>query len=206
MKKLKKTNLLILAAIMCVAIACAKENKEAGKATNSKKEIQVSKEKYSSYAKVSVKKKITKTVKTETPYQKKDTYFSLPNRNGGKIDLENYKGKPVALIFFANYCPYCHKAAPFMKKLHDTYTKKGLIVLGISADKNKDKANIFATKNNLNFPIAYNGTETSKQYKTRGVPYIFVLDKNHEIMDFWAGYDEAYDAAIIETIAEAIAK
>ncbi|MEA3306185.1 MAG: TlpA disulfide reductase family protein [Elusimicrobiota bacterium] len=144
--------------------------------------------------------------KTEAPYQKKDTYFSLPNRNGGNIDLADYKDKSVTLIFFAHYCPYCKKAAPFMNRIYDTYKDKGLIVLGISTDKNKDTANIFATEQKLDFPIAYNGAEISMQYKTRGVPYIFVLDKKHEIMDFWAGYDESYDAEIIETIAKVLGK
>ncbi len=172
MKILKKINLLLLAAIICVAIACAKENKETGKAD----------------------------------IQKKETHFSLPNRLGGDIDLADYANKPVAVIFFAEYCPYCTKAAPFMKKIHETYKEKGLIVLGISVDPNKETANKYAREQKLNFPIAYAGGEISAQYKTRGVPYIFVLNNKHEIMDFWAGYDESFDAAIIETIAKALTK
>ena len=93
-----------------------------------------------------------------------------------------------------------------MKKVYDTYDEKGLIVLGISVDPNKETATKYAHEQKLNFPIAYAGAEISAQYKTRGVPYIFVLDKNHEIMEFWAGYDESYDTPMIETIAEAIAK
>ena len=203
MKTPKQINLLILAAIMCAAIACTKESTETGKAENLKKETQVAatKEKKTPTAKVAVEKKI---VKDKTPYQKKETYFSLPNRLGGKIDLADYAGKPVALMFFAEYCPYCTKAAPFMKKIHNTYEKKGLVVLGISVDKNKATADKFTLDKKILFPIAYDGGKTSAQYKTRGVPYIFVLNDKHEIMDFWAGYDESFDAAIIETIAKAL--
>ncbi|MCK4935360.1 MAG: TlpA family protein disulfide reductase [Elusimicrobiales bacterium] len=203
MKTLKQTNLLILAAIMCAAIACAKENKETG---NSKKEIQVSTQKGKKMSETTpaYKRKIIKTGKIKTPYQKKETYFSLPNRNGGTIDLANYADKPVILIFFAEYCHYCKKAAPFMKEIYDTYMDKGLIILGVSVDANKDSANKFANERNLNFPIAYDGATISRQYKTRGVPYIFIFNNKHEIMDFWAGYDKSFDAEIIETIAEVL--
>jgi len=207
MKNLKKTNFLLLAAIMCVAIACSKESKESGKVEISKKETQASTAKdKTNKEKTDLSKKTEKVVEAKAIYQKKDTYFVLPNRNGGKIDLAAYEGKSVALIFFANYCPYCKKAAPFMKKLYDTYTDKGLIVLGISVDTNKETADTFAGEQNLDFPIAYDGAKISMQYKARGVPYIFVLNASHEVMDFWAGYDESYDVTMIETVAEALAK
>ena len=191
MKPFKRINILFLAAIMCMAAACAKSDKESGKTENAKKEVQT--------ASLKPEKTITKT-----HYQKKETYFSLPNRQGGKLDLANYAGKPVAVFFFAEYCHYCKKAAPFMKKIHKAYAEKGLAVLGISVDRPKSAADKFAVEHKLNFPIAYDGAEISQNYEIRGVPYIFALDKKHEIMDFWAGYDESYDSEIIETLDESM--
>ncbi|MCG2725988.1 MAG: TlpA family protein disulfide reductase [Elusimicrobia bacterium] len=207
MKFIKRTNLLFLAAIMCMAIACKKENKENNRAENSKTEVQVSVQNVEKTTKIApVKKKITNAVKTKIPYQKKETYFSLPNSKGGNIDLANYAGKPVILFFFAEYCHYCKKAAPFIKGIDATYSEKGLVVLGISVDGIKDTADKFALEQNLNFPIAYDGAKISMKYKTRGVPYIFALDKNHEIVNVWAGYDEYFDAEILETVAEILEK
>ena len=132
------------------------------------------------------------------------TYFKLPDYKGGEIDLAKYTGKPVMLLFFTETCPYCRKAAPFIKKLSDRYAPKGLSTIGICVEDTPSSAAGFAKAFDLTFPIAYKGRDVSVRYKTQGVPYIFLLTKEHIVHNVWAGYDESFDDEIIKGIEEII--
>ncbi|HBB66000.1 MAG: hypothetical protein A2X28_01720 [Elusimicrobia bacterium GWA2_56_46] len=140
----------------------------------------------------------------EKAYAKKDSYFKLPGYKGGDIDLASYGGKPVMLMFFTEGCPYCRKAAPFIEKMHEKYSSRGLSVIGICLEDELSAAAGFARDFNLTFPIAYKGRETAGQYRTQGVPFIFLLTKEHIVHNVWAGYDPQFDNAIIKGIEEVI--
>jgi len=142
--------------------------------------------------------------KKEKAYAKKDSYFKLPDYKGGDIDLASYGDKPVMLMFFTEGCPYCRKAAPFIEKMHEKYSPKGLSVIGICLEDESSAAAGFARDFNLAFPIAYKGRETAGQYRTQGVPFIFLLTKEHVVHNVWAGYDPQFDSAIIKGIEEVI--
>jgi len=131
-------------------------------------------------------------------------YFKLPDYRGGDVDLAAYDGKPVMLMFFTETCPYCRKAAPFIKKLSDQYASKGLSALGICVEDAAAPAAAFAKAFNLTFPVAYKGRDVAALYKTQGVPYIFLLTKKHIVHNVWAGYDESFDNEIIQGIEEII--
>ncbi len=141
---------------------------------------------------------------TENGYTKNQSYFKLPGYKGGEIDLASYAGKPVMLIFFTEGCPFCRKAAPFIEVMNKKYSPKGLNVIGICVEDEASAAEGFAKSFGLTFPVAYGGGEVSRKYKTQGVPYIFILNKNHVVHNVWAGYDPEFDAAIIRGIEEVI--
>lgn len=144
------------------------------------------------------------TQQTTSSYNKTDFYFKLPNYKGGDIDLENYKGKAVLVMFFMETCPYCKKAAPFIEQMHKKYSDKGLTVIGISIRDTKESASKFAKENNLDFMIAYNGRDIARKYGISGVPFIYLLDKSHNLSKLWAGYDKQYNSNIDESIAKVI--
>ncbi|MEW5951231.1 MAG: TlpA disulfide reductase family protein [Elusimicrobiota bacterium] len=137
-------------------------------------------------------------------YVKNANYFSLPSADGGKIDLKDYSGRPVLVMFFTENCPYCRKAAPYMEKMHKKYSGKGLAVIGISLKDSSEGAKRFASDLKLTFPLAYKGSEIGKNYHVQGVPFIYLLDKNHNNYDTWMGYDESYNGDIDVTIEQVL--
>lgn len=130
----------------------------------------------------------------ETPAESSsdETYFSLPSMDGGKIDLKDYAGKPVMVMFFTETCPFCRKAGPEMQKIHEKYSSRGFSVIGISLKDSPESPRRFAADLGIKFPLAYGGKEIGRKYKVQGVPFIYLLDKNHKIYDNWMGYDESY--------------
>ena len=137
-------------------------------------------------------------------YIRNEFYFKLPDFKGGDIDLASYSGKPVMLMFFTESCPFCRKAAPFIETMNKKYSARGLNVIGICVEDEPAAAEAFAKTFGLTFPVAYGGAEVSRQYKTQGVPYIFLLSKAHAIHNVWAGYDPEFDKPIIQGIEEVI--
>jgi len=137
-------------------------------------------------------------------YAKKETYFRLPNAAGGEIDLAAYAGKPVLVMFFTETCPYCRKAAPFIQKVHASHGP-GLGVVGICVQDSAQAAKNFAKDFSTTFPLAYKGKEISRNYRTQGVPYIYLLDKGHEVYDVWEGYDPQYDDSILKAVETVLA-
>lgn len=59
--------------------------------------------------------------------------FSFPSIDGGTIDLDTFKGKPVLVVNTASLCGF---AAQFddLQALHDEYAARGLVVLAVPSD------------------------------------------------------------------------
>ncbi|MHB0996579.1 MAG: peroxiredoxin family protein [Elusimicrobiales bacterium] len=117
--------------------------------------------------------------------------FRLPGAAGGTIDLASYAGKPVMFMFFTENCPYCRAAGPALEKLHKAYGPKGLTVLGVSIEGEKDAALNFARDMGVTFPLAYDGQEPYRAYRAHGVPYIYLIDAKGALYDVWEGYDDS---------------
>lgn len=118
--------------------------------------------------------------------------FRLPGAAGGEIDLAAYAGKPVMFMFFTENCPYCRTAGPALEEFHKAYGPKGLAVLGICIEREKEAALNFARDLGVTFPLAYDGREPYRAYRARGVPYIYLIDAKGGLYDVWEGYDESY--------------
>ncbi|MFN3265538.1 MAG: TlpA family protein disulfide reductase [Deinococcales bacterium] len=108
--------------------------------------------------------------------------FDLAMINGGRIKLEQFKGKPVVLNFFASWCVPCKDEAPMLSSAAIEYSQKGVIFLGIAYNDKEDKAREFASTYDLGFPIAMDDNSnlgrTSVKYALFGVPETFFIDKN----------------------------
>lgn len=53
---------------------------------------------------------------------------------GGEIDTAQYRGKVVAVIFWATWCTPCTEDLPQIQQLYQTYQKDGFEIIGINLD------------------------------------------------------------------------
>ena len=61
--------------------------------------------------------------------------FSITADNGRTVSLPNFGGKLLVLNFWASWCGPCVEETPSLSKLAQDYASKGVVVLGISVDK-----------------------------------------------------------------------
>ncbi len=192
-------NALISIAVLTVFLfSCQKKQEQTAAGNeNANQTVQASSQQAEQTGGTAVRKDQTSQPKE---YVKNENYFSLPSYSGKNIDLKDYAGKPILIMFFTENCPYCRKAAPYIEKMHQKYSPMGLAVIGISMKDSPESAKRFAADFNLTFPLAYKGSQIGKNYHVQGVPFIFLLDRNHNNYDTWMGYDPSYDADIDVTI------
>src|SRR5262249_41114442 len=64
--------------------------------------------------------------------------FEATGFDGKKVTLDQFEGKVVLLDYWASWCEPCKKAIPELDKIQAEYGGKGLVVLGVSMDQEKD--------------------------------------------------------------------
>ena len=115
--------------------------------------------------------------------------FSAPTPEGEMLSLKEAMGKYTIIDFWASWCKPCRVENPNVVKVYEKYHDKGLNIISVSLDRQKQKdkwIKAIADDNmdwyhvsNLQFwqdPIA-------RQYNVRAIPATFLLDENGKIID-----------------------
>ena len=138
--------------------------------------------------------------------------FTLPTVKGKSFTLSNCFKSPrkvVVLDLWATWCPPCKAEIPYLIKLHNKYTGKGAMVVGVSLDSDKAKAVAYAKEKGIKYtvPLDPKGDKLGESYKIRGIPVTYVIDKKGMIRYVHSGFprDEAQqkkEAAKMESEVE----
>jgi peroxiredoxin len=101
--------------------------------------------------------------------------------DGRKVSLAELKGKVVLIDFWATTCLPCVRDLPSLKDLYTKYKPKGLEVIGISLDSDKEVLTRFIQKNELSWPQYFDaaGFESpfAKTYGIKAIPVIWLVDR-----------------------------
>jgi len=112
--------------------------------------------------------------------------FEGPSPDGNSFALKSNLGKITIIDFWASWCRPCRVENPNLVQLYRKNRNKGLSIVGVSLDKDKNKwikaieddGLTWSHVSNLQFwndPIA-------KLYKVTAIPATFVLDENGVII------------------------
>lgn len=126
-----------------------------------------------------------------------------PDANGGLSGLEKYKGKYLLVDFWASWCGPCRQAIPKVKELYETYNAKGFEVVSISIDTDKSAWRKAMKEEAMPWEqlLSDNKDKTMEQFQFSGIPTLYLVDKEGNIMERFTGYSDEAEAKIKETIA-----
>ena len=110
--------------------------------------------------------------------------FQLQNLDGQSISLNDLKGKPVLVNFWATWCRPCVSEMPYIQEIYDEWSGKGLIVLAINIGDSSSEAEQFLQDHNLSLPVLLDTNKAvAQRYNIRGIPTTFFIDKDGIIQE-----------------------
>jgi peroxiredoxin len=112
--------------------------------------------------------------------------FTLPDINGNPVTMSAVSGKIKIIDFWASWCGPCRLNNPALRALYDEFHEKGLEIIGVSLDTDKAAWARAIEKDGLVWvnvsSLAGWDCETISLYNITGVPSLYVLDENNNII------------------------
>ncbi|HQT43426.1 MAG TPA: TlpA disulfide reductase family protein [Halothiobacillus sp.] len=119
---------------------------------------------------------------TETPVKLSD--LTVQTLDGQPVDLARFKGKPVAITFWATTCPGCVEEIPHMTALYDKFSAKGVQVIGMAMSYDSlSQLKAMSTEKKIPYLILQDktGAAATAFGPVRLTPTFFVLDAEGNI-------------------------
>lgn len=89
--------------------------------------------------------------------------------------------KAHVLIFWASWCPYCHKLMPKVEELYKTLPPESVEFLAINAWDSADPE-AFMMEHDYQFPVLVKGETIAPLYGVKAVPEVLVFDSNLKLL------------------------
>jgi len=120
--------------------------------------------------------------------------FTLSSSSKQNIRLAELRGQVVMINFWATWCNPCRVEIPHLQKIYAQYKDIGFTVLGVSIDKNKNKASRMARDLGAKFPVLFDYEQKiSKLYSIKAMPFTILVDRDGKIRKVFAGYKPGYE-------------
>jgi thiol-disulfide isomerase/thioredoxin len=105
--------------------------------------------------------------------------FNLVNLEGNYISLDSFRGKPVLLNFWATWCSPCRIEMPYLQRIYDEWTDKGLVLLTVNIGESITVAKNFMQENGFTMPVLLDSSRvTLDRYQITGIPTTYFIDKD----------------------------
>jgi thiol-disulfide isomerase/thioredoxin len=131
-----------------------------------------------------------------------------PELKGEWFNLEaaptwaSLKGKVVMIDFWAHWCGPCRAATPHIKDLLSKYGPKGLVVIAVHSDKNREKMLEVAKQLGMNWPVLFDpDSKVMKAFGGDSYPDYYFVDRKG-VLRFADLANREIDRAVEMLIAE----
>lgn len=113
--------------------------------------------------------------------------FTLPDLSGKNVSLSSLKGSPVLLYFWASWCDSCRNHNARILPITEKYKSRGLKVMAVSLDMNKDVWQAAVKKDRLQSwvnvsDLKYWNSPVVPMFNIENLPLYFMLDKEGTII------------------------
>ena len=110
--------------------------------------------------------------------------------DGTPVNTQSLKGKLVVVDFWATWCGPCMQMVPHMVEMNQKYAGKGLVVIGISLDQDRQAMINTTRQKGMTWPEYFDGTvwqnKFFRQYGSDGIPFTLLLSTKGTVL--YAGH------------------
>lgn len=108
---------------------------------------------------------------------------TLQTLNGTSFSVPTNNTKNTLVQVWASWCPFCQRQNVYLEKFVKQVPANLINVITISIDKNPQLAKTYMSNHGYTFAAAMMTPELNQAIgKVRGVPVLFILDKNNKVI------------------------
>jgi cytochrome c biogenesis protein CcmG/thiol:disulfide interchange protein DsbE len=114
--------------------------------------------------------------------------FSLPTLSSQPVTLNDLRGKPAIINFWATWCPPCRREMPALQSAFDRHRDEiGFVAVDVKEDA--QKVADFVADVGLTFPVVLDrdGRVSDVAYQVRGIPTTIFIDASGVVVERHVG-------------------
>lgn len=117
--------------------------------------------------------------------------FSVTTDRGAVLSPQNFGGKVLVLNFWASWCAPCVEEEPSLNEFQKMLASSGVVVLGVSIDRNPDQYQKFIKRFDVAFQTARDPEEDiNYRYGTFQFPESYIINRDGKVVRKFAGLPE----------------
>lgn len=110
--------------------------------------------------------------------------FSVTTESGKRITPESFGGKLLVLNFWASWCPPCVEETPSLEQFARELAPQGVVVLGVSNDRNEQLYRKFLQRFHVTFETARDpDSDISASYGTFQIPESYLIGRDGKVVE-----------------------
>ena len=110
--------------------------------------------------------------------------FKVVTESGKTVSLKDFGGKVLVLNFWASWCGPCVEEAPSLDAFTRAMGKDGVVVLGVSIDRNEKLYRRFLKDYNISFETSRDPDwEINTRYGTFQFPETYIIGKDGKVRE-----------------------
>ncbi len=127
--------------------------------------------------------------------------FSVTTESGQTITKSNFGGKLLVLNFWATWCPPCIEEFPSLDAFQRQMKNSGVVVLGVSIDKNEAAYKAFIKQNQPSIQLSRDAeANIASDYGTFKWPETYVIDQSGKVVLKYIGPKDWTNPAVVNPI------
>ncbi|MGC3999034.1 MAG: TlpA disulfide reductase family protein [Anaeromyxobacter sp.] len=112
--------------------------------------------------------------------------LALPDLQGKEVDLAQYRGKVVAVNFWATWCPPCREEIPDLARVWREHKDRCFELLGVAEES--ARSDVTAMARSLPYPVLFDADASLLvPWNVRGYPKTFVIDVEGNVRQVFSG-------------------
>lgn len=124
--------------------------------------------------------------------------IGLRSLDGATVTMSELRGKVVLVDFWATWCSPCRDELPHLQRLYRELSTEGLVVVGVSVDREADNVRSFVRRLGLTFPIVHDAQHVvADRYHPTTMPTSYIVDRDGTVRFVHVGFRNA-DVADLE--------
>lgn len=135
------------------------------------------------------------------PHKPEAPDFMLHDINETIKELDDYKGKPVIINFWATWCPPCREELPSMNRAWNKVKDEGIQMLAVNIGDDIETIKAFTKEYPIDFTILLDeSSEEIANWSIGGLPTTFVLDPQGKVIYRAVGGREWDDEKLLNQV------